>query len=244
MQFKQDDANIEEVIATYRLAGIHPAADLFPMIEDEEKFSELCESVNQHGVEIPIILTHDNYLLDGRNRLKACFLTGQVPRWDKKSDLYKDDYVGLALRLNKDRRHLSASQLAALAVDLEAIYAAEAKERQRKSGEQYGRGEKVEERFPQPLESKTLPQARDLAAQQESGEQYGRGEKVEARLPQPLESKTLLPSELWKEVSAQAETSTPEYVKPEIVQIQPELPVKSAVRFLGKSLPPRRKTPL
>jgi protein gp37/ParB-like chromosome segregation protein Spo0J len=166
MQFKQDDANIEEVIATYRLAGIHPAADLFPMIEDEEKFSELCESVNQHGVEIPIILTHDNYLLDGRNRLKACFLTGQVPRWDKKSDLYKDDYVGLALRLNKDRRHLSASQLAALAVDLEAIYAAEAKERQRESGEQYGRGEKVEARLPQPLESKTLPQARDLAAQQ------------------------------------------------------------------------------
>lgn len=164
MDYLQSSATIEQCLEAFGINGLHPAADLFPMIVDED-FVGLCESVALNGLEQKIVLTHDNRLLDGRNRLKACFLTGKAPSFERKSEQHSDDYVGLALRLNLERRHLSAGQRAALAVDIERVYAEQAKERQIEAGKQYGRGEKVRAKLPQPINSKPLPKARDLAAE-------------------------------------------------------------------------------
>lgn len=168
MHYLQSSATIEQCLKAFGINGLHPAADLFPMIADED-FSGLCESVAAHGLEQKIVLTHDNRLLDGRNRLKACFLTGKTPSFERKSEQHSDDYVELALRLNLERRHLTAGQRAALAVDIERVYAEQAKERQREAGEQYGRGGKVMAKMPQainpPEPQHTAPKARDLAAE-------------------------------------------------------------------------------
>jgi hypothetical protein len=45
-----------------------------------------------------------------------------------------DDPIAFVVSINAKRRHLTPSQLAALATEIEAAYAAAAKERQRKAG--------------------------------------------------------------------------------------------------------------
>jgi len=70
-------------------------------------------------------------LLDGRNRLRALLVTGATERFKTLDETYaSDNYIGYVLRLNLHRRHLSASQKAALAVEVEKLYAEVAKKRQ------------------------------------------------------------------------------------------------------------------
>lgn len=105
------------ICQAYNIPGIHPAAELFPLIEGKE-FDELCHSIGTHGLEQDIILTHDGYLLDGRNRLRACYRTGALERFKKLDAIYANDYVGYVVRLNLNRRHLNESQRAVIAARL------------------------------------------------------------------------------------------------------------------------------
>jgi 16S rRNA G966 N2-methylase RsmD len=108
--------------ATYT-GQVHPAANVFPMIEGEQ-FDALVESVRQHGLMEPVWLTPDGTLLDGRNRMAACKAAGIEPTYR----VYQgDDLVDFIVRLNIHRRHLSAGQKALAAVDLLPIYEAETK---------------------------------------------------------------------------------------------------------------------
>lgn len=120
---------MDEVLKAYSLPGVHPAADLFPLIEGEA-FDALCESIGKDGLEQDIVLTHDGLLLDGRNRLRACYVTGQLERFKTLSEMYANGYVGYVVRLNIHRRHLSASEKAAIAAEALGMYEAEAKARQ------------------------------------------------------------------------------------------------------------------
>lgn len=164
MSFSHNDVTMQECLDAYGINGVHPAADLFPMIGDYE-FSELCKSISEHGIEQAIILTHDGFLLDGRNRLKACMITGQVPVFDTLSDDYACDYVGYVVRLNIHRRHLTASERAAIAANALELYEAEAKERQRLSPGRPKEEEKGVAILPQSKpEPETSPKARDRAA--------------------------------------------------------------------------------
>src|SRR5690606_33589017 len=52
--------------------SVHPAATIFPMMDDE-RLRELAEDIKQNGQREPIVYWKDQ-LLDGRNRLKACEL--------------------------------------------------------------------------------------------------------------------------------------------------------------------------
>lgn len=49
----------------------HPAAKLFPMINDAE-LDELAADIAANGQHDPIIITTAGLVLDGRNRLEAC----------------------------------------------------------------------------------------------------------------------------------------------------------------------------
>jgi hypothetical protein len=49
---------------------VHPAADVFPMMSDEE-LAALGEDIKKNGLREPITLEHTGLLCDGRNRLEA-----------------------------------------------------------------------------------------------------------------------------------------------------------------------------
>jgi protein gp37 len=116
-----------EVLRHYpEIKGVHPAADLFPMVEGDE-FRELCADVKERGLAQPITIWTDGTLLDGRNRLMACYETNQ--------EVLIDEYLGadpvqFSLSANLHRRHLSEGQRAVVALKVRQMVQPAAKERQ------------------------------------------------------------------------------------------------------------------
>lgn len=96
------------------------------MVEGDE-FQELCADIRQRGLRQPITVWTDGSLLDGRNRLLACFETNR----DVALERYEgDDPVQFSLSANLHRRHLNQGQKAMVALKVEEVFAAEAKKRQ------------------------------------------------------------------------------------------------------------------
>jgi ParB-like chromosome segregation protein Spo0J len=96
-----------------------------------DEYSALKADIAAHGLREPIWV-YQGQIIDGRNRYRACRELGIDPptrEWDGNGSL-----VRFVLSLNLHRRHLSSSQRAALAADIEPMLAAEAKERQRQHG--------------------------------------------------------------------------------------------------------------
>ena len=79
---------------------VHPAADVFPMLPDEEldelaadiKANELLEPVEYWGGPVQSLVDDDDgeigEILDGRNRLEGCERAGEKPRFKA---VYTDD---------------------------------------------------------------------------------------------------------------------------------------------------------
>lgn len=119
--------------------AFHPIADVYPRMSKVE-LEELTADVRRHGLLTPILLHPDGRIVDGRHRFIACEAAGVIPRfvtWDGKGSL-----ADLVREHNDLRRHMTASQKAAVAVDLEPFYAAEAKARQAAAGPASGKGRK------------------------------------------------------------------------------------------------------
>jgi hypothetical protein len=93
---------------------VHPAADVFPMMSDEELLF-LGEDIKANGVLDPITFDKDGLLLDGRNRLEAAERAGIGLRsWEKST--YLRDPVCYVISRNILRRHLTKQQQAELIV--------------------------------------------------------------------------------------------------------------------------------
>lgn len=105
---------------------VHPAAEVFPLMEGDE-FNDLVASIAVNGLREPIWLDADGALLDGRNRICACQKAGVKPTFRQYDG---DDPVSFVVDLNIQRRHLNAGQKAMVAVELEPLYAAQAKRAQ------------------------------------------------------------------------------------------------------------------
>ena len=146
---------IESILRHYpEITGIHPAADLFPMIEGEE-FKELCADIKERGLAQPITVWKDGSLLDGRNRLLACYETNQEVVLDKYTG---NDPVQFSLSANLQRRHLTPSQrnmTGALADELLEQLREQARERIAEAGRSASPGK--------PAEKASVP-VRDLSA--------------------------------------------------------------------------------
>ncbi|WP_222316529.1 plasmid replication/partition related protein [Streptomyces cavourensis] len=87
---------------------IHPAADLFPML-DQDELLDLAESIRTEGQHEPIVLDSDGVLLDDRNRLAACEIAGVEPRFTTYTGA---DHMRLIMSGNLFRRHISKGQQA------------------------------------------------------------------------------------------------------------------------------------
>jgi ParB-like nuclease domain len=86
---------------------VHPAADIFPMLTEDE-LEELAADIKAHGLLHPIILK-DGQLIDGRNRLEACRRAGVEPQVE---DLNGLDPVAYIMSANINRRNLTKGQRA------------------------------------------------------------------------------------------------------------------------------------
>lgn len=137
----------------------HPIADVWPMM-DEAKLHELADDIRKNGQLVPVWL-YEGKILDGRNRWAACKIAGVEP---KTKEYTGDEPTAFAVSLNDRRRHMGKSALAAVAAELEPHFAEDAKRRQQKAGKEHGRGQKVVEKVPQPIDAKPSPKAREEAA--------------------------------------------------------------------------------
>jgi hypothetical protein len=146
---------------------IHTVAHLLPEMSTED-YAGLVSSIRQDGLLEPI-WTYEGAVIDGRHRLKACAEAEVEPRfqeWQGGGSL-----VEFVLGLNLHRRHLSSSQKAVLALEVEKVLAEDAKGRQRLSP---GRGQKGKEIIP------------DLLGDQITGKQAIAGSSNESeRAPVP-----------------------------------------------------------
>jgi len=119
---------------------------------DGDELAALCADIEERGLQQPIIVWSDGTLLDGRNRLVACYRTNQEVVLET---CQSDDPVQFSLSANLHRRHLNQGQRAMVALKVEEIFAEEAKDRQRKAGQTYGRGQ--EEKVMADLPEAILP---------------------------------------------------------------------------------------
>jgi hypothetical protein len=121
---------------------VHPAADVFPMMSDEE-LDALGQDIKANGLRVPLLFSsqgEDHVLLDGRNRLEAMERAGITIETDRfglpdryrgtkaANSTHTTNPVAYIIGLNIRRRHLTKAQQADLIVA--AHKAAEDKPRQ------------------------------------------------------------------------------------------------------------------
>ena len=87
---------------------VHPAADIFPMMSEEE-LVDLAEDIKANGLAHPLIIDAAGQLIDGRNRHAACLLAGVKPRFES---LNGHDPLAYIASANLKRRNLSKGQQA------------------------------------------------------------------------------------------------------------------------------------
>jgi ParB-like chromosome segregation protein Spo0J len=133
---------------------VHPAADIFPLIEGAE-FDALVADIAAHGVREPITL-HDGKILDGRNRHRAALKAG---RTCPTRPFEENDPLAFVISLNLKRRQLTSSQLAFVALEIERVEAELAKKRMVQGG-----GDKKSGVAQMPPPIKDQGKARDKAA--------------------------------------------------------------------------------
>ena len=107
----------------------HKVADIFPMMSDEE-FAELKRDIESNGQLMPIWV-HEDKIVDGRNRYKACVELGLQPHYQVVPG-FPDlpALVTFVVSLNEKRRHLNSGQKAFVALEVEWLLAEDAKKRQ------------------------------------------------------------------------------------------------------------------
>lgn len=102
-----------------KIYPLHPFADLFPAMGETE-YAELREDIRQNGVREAIVLANNEFVLDGRHRLKACVELGLIPHY---RNLAGDDDQLLAyvISTNLRRRHLDKAQREIIAAQIATL---------------------------------------------------------------------------------------------------------------------------
>ena len=122
---------------------VHPLAEKLPLM-DAQRFKELCTSIADHGLSVPIVRL-DEQILDGRNRQRACDKTGKPAHYVEFKDLRlrctPEQYI---FDQAVNRRDLTMDQRAAFILAAKPYLAEKAAERMQegrtKGGKTAGRG--------------------------------------------------------------------------------------------------------
>lgn len=86
-----------------------------PLLPSE--YAALTESIKAHGVQVPVIVDESGAIIDGHHRDQIATELGiDCPR-EVRVGLSDTEKRGLAITLNRDRRHLSRSQIQALVAE-------------------------------------------------------------------------------------------------------------------------------
>lgn len=150
----------EEILQHYpEIQGVHPACEAVPPISDED-YEALAKSIREEGLAQDIVLTKDNQLLDGRNRIRACFEQRVEARFKKTG---VDPWV-YSYSLNIARRHLDTKQKALYGLAWKEHEQAEAKKRQ---------AEQAKRNQPQSQKPETLPALDKGDTRDKIGERVG-----------------------------------------------------------------------
>jgi len=156
----------------------HEIANIFPMMNDDE-YRSLSEDIAKNGLINPIVL-YEGKILDGRNRYKTCNEIGVIPKYITYEG---DSPLAYVISLNLQRRHLTSSQRAMLALKVLPMLEAEARKRQatHKEGDIY-----LVEKFPQAEEDN---KSRDLAADmfQTNAHYVSDAKKIKEEKPELIE---------------------------------------------------------
>jgi len=182
---------LEEAVRLYDLAGVHPAANLMPMMSDEE-YLALVEDVRKNGFLHPARVTSAGLLIDGRNRLCASIDVENDVRIEEFNPV---DPIAYVLSENLNRRHLNQSQRAFLAIEVEKMYAAMAKDRQATSGPGMYGSKPLPEDFPEavikPKEPWVIPQPKNQEQEPNPGsDDWLKSIAKKKPEPEPYPSKT------------------------------------------------------
>jgi len=113
----------------------HPAAQLFPLMVGKE-FADLVEDIKQHGLNRPVMVKGD-ILLDGRNRIRAALQAKVMVKFEEWKGEDEDAILHYIVSENLHRRHLTAGQLANIALDLIPQFE-EAARKRKEEGQQKG----------------------------------------------------------------------------------------------------------
>lgn len=95
----------------------HPIANLFPMMPEKD-LMVLAEDIKTNGQQVPIYV-HEGKVLDGRNRYRACEISGVEP---KTEPFYGTDPLAFVVSMNLKRRHLNESQRAMIAAKIANLH--------------------------------------------------------------------------------------------------------------------------
>ena len=118
--------SFDDIVSHYpEITGVHPACLTVPDINQDD-FEALCKDVAENGLRHEIVLTKDGDLIDGRNRLRACYAAQVEPRFK----LVSTDPWHVAYSENIARRHLDAKQKAVFGLVWSQYEKLAAKERQ------------------------------------------------------------------------------------------------------------------
>ena len=97
--------------------------NFFPEMSDDD-FTNLKSSISKGFNEtLGKIILFNNEVLDGWNRYRACLETETEPIFENFEGTEQDAF-DLSINANQDRRHLTKSQLAAIAIDAEPLWKA------------------------------------------------------------------------------------------------------------------------
>lgn len=117
---------INDILKHYpEVTSVHPACLAVPEISEDDR-QALNADIARDGLLHEIILTPDGQLIDGRNRLIACYLGSIEPRFKRTNR----DPWDVAYSENIARRHLQTGQLAMFGAARKAWEAEQAKLRQ------------------------------------------------------------------------------------------------------------------
>jgi len=152
----------------------HKFANLFPITHGMHK--DMAADIRQNGLNHPIVLFEEQ-ILDGRNRFEACKLAGIEPTFIH-FEGNADQALDLVWSENFHRRHLTSSQRAAVAVEMDGMISMlqeEAKQRQVAAGgdrKSEGYQESVVEFFPQPIQPEQTKTRTKLAEKAGTNSRY------------------------------------------------------------------------